>query len=69
MKWWHIETNTVPPKTHSLGKVNVINSVITKQEGMNTKELKTQFRKLQSGTHNKREIKQDEVDKYKDENY
>ena len=36
---------------------------------MNTKELKTQFRKLQSGTHNKREIKQDEVDKYKDENY
>ena len=36
---------------------------------MNTKELKTQFRKLQSGIHNKLGINQDEVDKYKDENY
>lgn len=69
MRWWHVKTNTVPPKTYSLGKLNVFNSVVTKQEGMNTKELKTQFRKLQSGIHNKLGINQDEVDKYKDENY
>lgn len=32
-----MKTNTVPPKTYSLGKPNVLHSVITKQEGMNTR--------------------------------
>ena len=53
MRLWHIKTNTFPPKTYSLGKLNALNSVITKQERIKIKELKIQLKKLESGIHNK----------------
>lgn len=52
----------------SVRKLTVLSSGITKQEGMNTKALKPQFRSYKV-EHNKLGIRQDEADKYKDKNY